>query len=864
MKNIDYSIIILNNNSDNLMSCLNSIVAQDYNKEKIEIIIATTKLNKELKDGIKALELNTIVKEYEVLDLITAYNDAKKIASGKYIHFINSGIRYNNASTLNIVGKYFNTYSIVVTNMLVKSPITNKQHKYLLSNNIDRLIDLNIEPSCINLCLESYFFHKELIKDIKFDKKLGIEAQQKYLADVYLQEQKYYNLGSISLLANYVYEDDSSNPLQYHDEWYDASIINWTKYLKSLKKVPKYIQEIIVYLLYIKFKYNMNSESKYESNTLFNNIKSLLQYIEDDIIFSKNNHAKYTLIRPVTQFLYHLKVENNEILPIDLTKENILIYAINYEKEKLVFDCALELSDYIKEEYFIVKIYYGTKEIPIKRTYFFSITKAFNKKINELYTFQFIIDINHNKDILKATYQYQGEEYNLSFNFKKLQSRLDNTKSAYWSYRDFTIQNKINYLIISKRNSFKNIGLEFKYLLDKFKNGNNKKRLVKLSFIRILYHITKPIYKNKHIWITYDKLYKAGDNGEYLYQYGLDHNKNIYYIIKKDSNDYERLINNPKNKVLVFNSLKAKLYALHAEVILKTHAGIMGYCGFDGIARDFIHGILNAEVIEVQHGLTIQDIPEYQNRLTDNIKRYCIASEFERKNIMQAIYDYHEHQIKMTGIARYDGLKNKDTKTILITPTWRHNLASPSLSHGTQRAYNNTFKASDYYKIYNALINDERLIDAAKKYNYRITYLIHPTLATQIDDFDKNDYVDIIAASGEMSYEKVLCESSIMVTDYSGVQYDFAYMRKPLVYFHPKELPPHYNNGSIDYKKDGFGPITTTLDDLVTTLCDSMKSNCKNNQKYIERADKFFAYADDNNAKRIIAAVEEYLKEIRQ
>ena len=216
------------------------------------------------------------------------------------------------------------------------------------------------------------------------------------------------------------------------------------------------------------------------------------------------------------------------------------------------------------------------------------------------------------------------------------------------------------------QNGLKTIGRELKYFINKFKTEKNKKRILKLEVLRVLYYLTKPFLSNKHIWITYDKLYKAGDNGEYLYQYGLKHNKNIYYIIKKDSKDYERLISDPNNKVLIFNSLKAKLYSLHSEVILKTHAGILGYCGFDGVARTMVRGLLNAEIVEAQHGLTIQDIPEYQNRLADNIKLYLIASKNEEDNIIQPIYDYTKEQIKYTGISRYDGLKNNDQRIILI------------------------------------------------------------------------------------------------------------------------------------------------------------------------------------------------------
>ena len=57
-----------------------------------------------------------------------------------------------------------------------------------------------------------------------------------------------------------------------------------------------------------------------------------------------------------------------------------------------------------------------------------------------------------------------------------------------------------------------------------------------------MYYISKPFYKNVRIWITNDKLYKGGDNGEYFYQYCYKKNKDnksirCYYVISKDAYD---------------------------------------------------------------------------------------------------------------------------------------------------------------------------------------------------------------------------------------------------------------------------------------------------------------------------------------
>ena len=215
----------------------------------------------------------------------------------------------------------------------------------------------------------------------------------------------------------------------------------------------------------------------------------------------------------------------------------------------------------------------------------------------------------------------------------------------------------------------------------------------------------------------------------------------------------------------------------------------------------YFRDICDFHVVCVQHGLSVQKIAIAQNRLRDNTRLYFCASPVEIENLSRPVYDYVGYDaLKLTGVPRYDGLKNDDKKQIMISPTWRMQSAMlVSKNEGVARDYNEHFKDTSYFKVFNALINDKRLLDAADKYGYRIKFVLHPIVSPQVDDFDKNDRVDIIPAIGDMSYEKMFCESSLMVTDFSGIQFDFAYMRKPLVYLHHNDIPQHYEEGAYHY-----------------------------------------------------------------
>ena len=131
-------------------------------------------------------------------------------------------------------------------------------------------------------------------------------------------------------------------------------------------------------------------------------------------------------------------------------------------------------------------------------------------------------------------------------------------------------------------------------------------------------------------------------------------------------------------------------------------------------------------------------------------------------------------------------------------------------------------------------------------------------MSAQTIDFDQHEGVEIIPATSGVSYEQILCEASLMVTDYSGIQFDFAYMRKPIVYYHPAALPPQYDDGGMNYQTMGFGPICTDHETVTDAICSYMNADCSNSDEYIQRADDFFAFDDHKNCERIYQTVKRW------
>ena len=119
-----------------------------------------------------------------------------------------------------------------------------------------------------------------------------------------------------------------------------------------------------------------------------------------------------------------------------------------------------------------------------------------------------------------------------------------------------------------------------------------------------------------------------------------------------------------------------------------------------------------------------------------------------------------------------------------------------------------------------------------------------------IADFKNNDV------------QQLLINSDILITDYSSVFFDYAYMRKPVVYFQYDEAEfreGHYKQGYFEYRRDGFGVIAETQDDVIESLKHILDNDLAPDKLYLDRMNAFFKFDDTDNCKRNFEAICELL-----
>lgn len=896
MKN-RFSIVVAIENLDNLRRNLKN--SRNAFGAEVEFILVNVSGQKEDTEIEKALRKyrDIVYVESSNNEKLVGYNLALQKATGNYIAFIEDDISYSTDS-FKLIEKYISNTNAKILCMKPFYKFNDKTKGYPIYSEEDKN-DLLKNPNQLNLVLESYFFSKEILDNIRFDETLSFEdAKIKFLLEILLQEPLYH----FAKNAELYYEKPKANNVtlnlwQYDKEWYNGSLQKFViPFLENIKanncNIPHHIQLAILYYIFAKYNCNIGERNKMvlsqdEIQSFFESTSNVLQYIETKLILCNDYRIprwfKYQMalkknaqnhidskINIKNDIIYMVNSNNTKYVLGNIKEEKIDICAINYDnsKKRLEIDFTVSIQDFLTCKDIEVFAQYRNQKIKGQKTECYPLLQCFGtvmaKKIPCHVSIK-LENIDEQEEILLLV-EYQGKSYKLQLNFIKIQSRLNESYYSYWNFdKEYCLSHQGDRLVIKKRKAFSGISREMKYFMNRLAESKNKSLTIKNFGLRFIYWMMHPVMKNKRIWVCYDKIYKGGDNAEYLYQYGRKQNDGIkhYYIINKHSNDYKRL-KKEKVNLLIFGTPKQRLYCLFAEAILATHKNVISFCGFGKHSRKNFRDLFNAEIICIQHGLTMQEIPQHQNRLEDNTKLYLCASKYEIENLSKPIYGYDKENLKLVGLARFDGLVNKDKKQILISPTWRKSAANTVTRMGDTREYTDEFKKSEYFEIFNSIINNEELINTAKEMNYSILFLLHPVLTAQACDFDTNDYVKVLTVQDGISYEQLLTESSLMVTDYSGVQYDFAYMRKPIVYFHPDELPAQYEDGGINYETMGFGPICKSKESLVGTICDYMKQECKIKQEYVDRANDFFAYDDYSNCERIYHEIQQYLLKKRE
>ncbi|EDO8526785.1 glycosyltransferase [Campylobacter jejuni] len=340
----------------------------------------------------------------------------------------------------------------------------------------------------------------------------------------------------------------------------------------------------------------------------------------------------------------------------------------------------------------------------------------------------------------------------------------------------------------------------------------------KCTFYDIFYEIKKlkkRRAKNKSLWLFADMSFRADDNAEHLYRYVMKNHpeKNIAFVLRKNSHDYKRL-KKEGFKLVDPKSFKFKYLVFKADKLISSH--IDRYF-FEALGENTLK---TKDFVFLQHGITQNDLSSWLNQrqidlfITGMQDEYdSIAGDFNR-------YKFTPKEVKLTGFPRWDALlKNNqiNTKQIIIMPTWREYIVGSYSKKLMKRRFNPKFYESEYFYRWGSFLHSKKLQELHEKYNYKIVFNPHPQIRPYLEDFNLPNY--IIIPSVEMSMQKLFCESSLMITDYSSVAFEMIILKKPVIYYQFDQDYFFYKHflkrGYYNYKKMEFSYLVNNQKDLI-------------------------------------------------
>lgn len=352
-------------------------------------------------------------------------------------------------------------------------------------------------------------------------------------------------------------------------------------------------------------------------------------------------------------------------------------------------------------------------------------------------------------------------------------------------------------------------------------------------------------FVNKDIWLIGERTNTYQDNGMYFFKYLQKNHPEIesYYVIDQDCLG----VVNSKN-VLVFNSLKHKLYFCAARVYANSHydAAYPRTC----LMQKRYRIASKTKNVFLQHGITNSDVSQYYGKAASDINMFVCAVPVE-KRVAVRDFGYQDEEAPLTGFARFDGLNDMNAQPqILLMPTWRRSL---------QDCSEEDFLQTDYYKYLYQFLTSNWLHEFLLQQNIRLKFAPHYEMTPYLylfEDF-KDSRIDIVNTA-QVSVQTLLKESALLITDVSSVQFDFAYMQKPIIYYqwdYDEITKTHLGKGYFNFENDGFGPICKTLEALKDTLKSMSDTNWQMSADYAQRVDAFFKYRDTKNCERIYNAI---------
>lgn len=858
-----------------LEEAVDSIIAQDIGfKDNVQLIM----VNDGSEDNSEEICLkyqekypdNIVYVKKENGGLASAKNFGLKYREGKYINFFDPDdiLRQNTLTEVEkFFEKYYDTVPYVAIPLYYFEAQTGLHGKYKFLGVTNRIVNLDAEPYNFTLSSASAFYKTETFDKIQFDETLTMSEDVLlnftllknyhcfgYVCEKYVRYHYRKRLESGSIVDSYT---------ENKNNFYIVLKI-WNEITKDEKEIPRYLKEYFLYESRSRIReitpYIFDDKKEYEE--LLDKYREIISSIDIDHIINvskmlTSKNARYIYLSKILKEPKPFYVGENGFLQkngyniFPVSNLEVELEKVKFLKDKIRFEFLF--WNYNNDELDLIAKNINGKVYKWKKST--QIDCSHNQKYGEFVicpTIRKVLEIPYKKTKISfyVKNQRNGHEYIIKrINVNRKSKFILKDRDIRVFYKDFVLKYNVDEIALKQ---FKNSGLMY--------NIHSYKHIKNRYGYKALYRLLNRRRK-KYILIN-DRPQKAGDNGEALFKYINKKEKrlakNTYFVVSDKCEDYKRL--KKYGKVVKINSAKHKFLFLNSKAIISSHTHPLFYNAFPVEELKYYQDMFNYKFVWLQHGIIEKDVSRGANQYTAGYDYMVVSTEGERGEVAQDKYlIYDKKNLILNGLPRYDYLKNNPKNIITIAPTWRAYLTGAISSTGFHETKKG-FEESEYYIRYSNILKDEKIYKLLKEKDYILNFILHPGMAGYEESFEQfeNDRVKIIKPE-DVVYQKVFEESKLLITDFSSVAFDFAYLKKPIIYYQfDKEqfFSEHYEPGYFEYERDGLGYVAYTEKEILDKIEFYFNNDFEIEKEYLERIENTFKYNDKDNCKRLI----KYLK----
>lgn len=367
-------------------------------------------------------------------------------------------------------------------------------------------------------------------------------------------------------------------------------------------------------------------------------------------------------------------------------------------------------------------------------------------------------------------------------------------------------------------------------------------------------------------WALMDRVHDADDSGERLFRYLRDARPDInaWFVLERGVPDWHRLTQDGYgSRLIAYGGFTWKQLMVNAEHLISSHIDVPVQNPPDlaGLPRNWRFTFL-------QHGVIKDDLSNWLN--SKSVDLFITSTPDEYASIVGdgTPYSFTSHEVKLTGLPRFDrqrevgnSVAKKDRNLVLVAPTWRHWLTPPLLRGSQRRSVYSDFLETNYAAHWMGFLWSAELARFCRSEGLRIGFLPHPNIQSVLPDLDLPGHVLPLTFHGQ-DVQRTFARSAAMVTDYSSMAFNVAYIDRPVVYFQfdQREMLEggHVGRaGYFNYERDGFGPVATTVESAVDAVMGCLAGGRRGpSPEYQRRIDDTFPLRDGRCCERVTSAIE--------